>query len=128
GRTEPIVAGFRRDVSLSVYIGADPGFHFDPEGRLKRAYVDGKLYRTQGDTLAELTRERTETETILRRRDLDAVELSRIFVLMRARLIDPVLAIDAGLVEGLAIFPLQHVPMPSDFVAFARPILASRDE
>lgn len=72
---EPVVIGFRRDGSLSVYFGADPVYHFDPEGRLKRAYVSGRLYRTQGDTLAELTRERSPSQTTLHRRDLSSLEL-----------------------------------------------------
>jgi hypothetical protein len=70
GFTDPVVAGFRRDGSLSVYFGSDPAYHLDPQGRLKRAFHSGRLYRTQGETLAELTRERTATETTLRRRDL----------------------------------------------------------
>jgi hypothetical protein len=58
GQDEPLVCGFRRDGSFSVYVGQDPVFHFDSRLRLRRAYRGGKLYRTQGDTLAELTRVR----------------------------------------------------------------------
>lgn len=70
GIGEPIVFGSKRDGAWSIYFGTDPVFHFDPGGRLKRAFAGGRLYRTQGDTLAELTREQTAGETILRRRDL----------------------------------------------------------
>lgn len=78
----PVVFGFRRDGSLSLYFGADPVYHFDPEGRLKRAYVAGRLYRTQGDTLAELTRERSPSETVLQRRDLPPPKLKRLLSVM----------------------------------------------
>ena len=83
---ESIVAGFRRDGSLSLYVSADPVYHFDPDGRLKRAYRSGLLYRTQGETLAELARQRTETETILRRRDLTSDETAIFVDEMIARL------------------------------------------
>lgn len=73
--TETVVTGFRSDGSLSLYFGAELVYHFDPAGGLKRAYRAGRLYRTQGATLAELTRERTETETRLVRRDLEPSEL-----------------------------------------------------
>ncbi len=73
--TEPIVAGFRATGHFSLYIGQDLVYQFDPEGRLRRAHEQGRIYRTQGSTLAELQRVRTATETTLVRRDLDAVQL-----------------------------------------------------
>jgi hypothetical protein len=73
---EPVIAGFRRDGSLAVYFGSDPVYQFDPEHRLRRAYVAGHLYRTQGRTLARLTRDRTPKETVLQRHDLEADELA----------------------------------------------------
>ncbi|MEZ6044739.1 MAG: hypothetical protein R3C11_03990 [Planctomycetaceae bacterium] len=39
-----------------LYLGPDPVYHFDAAGRLKRAYVEGLLYRTQESTLARLER------------------------------------------------------------------------
>ena len=59
----------------SFYFGAEPMYRFDAEGRLRRAVRDGKLYRTQGGTLAELTRVRLEQETQLQRRDLSPTEV-----------------------------------------------------
>ena len=38
---EHIVAGFRRDGALSIYFGADPVYHFNSAGELRRAYCDG---------------------------------------------------------------------------------------
>ncbi|MGH7129995.1 MAG: hypothetical protein ACREJB_15520, partial [Planctomycetaceae bacterium] len=57
--TEPVIAGVREDGTLSVYFGADPAYHFDASGRLRRAFAAGCLYRTQGHTLARLLRRRT---------------------------------------------------------------------
>lgn len=68
---EVVVAGCRSTGAWSIYFGGDPCYHFDPEGRLRRAFVDGLLYRTQGDTLARLTRVHTGDSVELRRSDLD---------------------------------------------------------
>lgn len=65
-----LFAGFRRDQSASLYFGGDPVYHFNAQGCLRRAYRSGRLYRTQGTTLAELARHRTEMETKLVRSDL----------------------------------------------------------
>ncbi len=72
---ETVVAGFYRDGRLAVYFGQDPMFQFDDQHRLRRAYVAGFLYRTQGHTLARLERNRLETETQLLRHDLIESEL-----------------------------------------------------
>lgn len=83
---EPIVAGFRGDGALSLYFGPDPVYHFDAAGRLRRAYVDGRLYRTQGETLARLARVRQPTATELVRHDLTRSELAEFLARMRDRL------------------------------------------
>ena len=65
-----ITIGFRSNTAMSIFIGQDPVYQFDPEGRLRRAFVDGLLFRSQHTTLAMLKRERTETQTLLLRTDL----------------------------------------------------------
>ncbi len=75
-RDEQIFAGRRTDGRWSVFFGGDPVYHFDAENRLRRAFVGGLLYRSQGTTLARLTRQTTATETVLLRHDLDPVELA----------------------------------------------------
>jgi len=82
----PFVAGFHRDGRLSVYFGPDPVYHFDAEGRLRRAFVEGNLYRSRGDTLSRLTRERTKETSSLLRHDLRPEELSSFMSTMRQRL------------------------------------------
>ncbi|MBI1347352.1 hypothetical protein GC163_13820 [bacterium] len=70
------LVGWRSTGWLSIYLGPDLMYQFDAGGRLRRAYVAGELYRSQGDTLARLNRERTAAETTLVRYDLDTTQLS----------------------------------------------------
>lgn len=77
GMSETVIAGLRADSRLSIYFGADPAYHFDEALRFRRAYAGGFLYRTQGTTVAQLSRNRTETATELIRYDLDESELAR---------------------------------------------------
>jgi KaiC/GvpD/RAD55 family RecA-like ATPase len=60
-----IVAGFRREGALSIYFGADPAYHFNPAGELRRAFIDGLLYKAQDGRLVSLERVRTEEEVQL---------------------------------------------------------------
>jgi len=85
-QNELVVTGLKRNGSLCVYLGADPVYQFDPEGRLRRAFVDGFLYRTQGSTLARIHREHSATESTLVRHDLDSKELEAFLTTMRATL------------------------------------------
>lgn len=75
GFDELITVGFRSNSALSLFIGQDPVYQFDPAGRLRRAFVDGFLFRSQHETLARLERVRTDTATQLHRYDLNAEEL-----------------------------------------------------
>ena len=70
----------------SFYFGAEPMYRFDAAGRLRRAVRDGKLYRTQGSSLAELTRVRLEHETQLQRRDLTPSEVGTFLAVVRSHL------------------------------------------
>ena len=84
GLNDPVVAGFRRDGCLSLYFGADPYYQFDAEGRLRRALVRDRLFRTQGSALAQLERVRSEHATELLRQDLSAESLKQFLLEMRA--------------------------------------------
>jgi hypothetical protein len=86
GEIEPVLAGARPDGSLSVYFGADPVYQFSADGGLRRAYVDGFLYRTQGKTLARLSRHRSAEKTVLQRRDLSASDQAEFLQRMDERL------------------------------------------
>ena len=79
-----VIAGFRKGGRWSLYFGEDPAYHFEASGALRRAYVQGKLYRAEGETLAELVRVRAETQTQLVRTDLSLTECARFLEQMRA--------------------------------------------
>ena len=115
GEAETLVAGSRADGRLSLYFGSDPAFHFDAEGRLRRAYCEGHLYRSQGTTLARLTRHRTAEETQLQRHDLNPAELEAFLRVMRERLESLRQALDEGSVEVV-----QEVPPEADFLPVLR--------
>ncbi|MCA9112654.1 MAG: hypothetical protein KDA52_22070 [Planctomycetaceae bacterium] len=84
--SEAVIVGYRANGSLSLYFGPDPCFHFDSDMRLRRAYVDGELYRTQGTTFARLRRDRSNSCVELQRHDLSQVELTQIFEQVHERL------------------------------------------
>src|SRR5437870_346539 len=71
---DPIVAGFRRDGSLSIFFGGDPVYQFNARGELRRAFVNGLLYKAVQGKLAALRRVRSADETQLVRHDLTPAE------------------------------------------------------
>ena len=77
GSDHPVTIGCNDSGHWSFYFGAEPMYRFDAAAQLRRVVRDGKLYRTQGGTLAELERVRLEDETELRRRDLTPLEVER---------------------------------------------------
>lgn len=109
--TQPIVAGRRRDGGLSIYFGPDLAYHFDDEGRLRRAFVADRLYRSQGTTLARLTRERNDAEVQLLRHDLEPGELRDFLTEMSAQL-----EALRGALRERKYQVLRHVPDETDFV------------
>ena len=86
GFDEPVIVGFRKDCAASIFFGADPVYQFNAAGELRRAYVDGLLYKAERVRLVSLRRERMETETALMRRELSNAEADAFGVEMRARL------------------------------------------
>lgn len=99
-----VFAGLKRTGALSIYFDQDPVYQFDEHGRLRRAYVDGCLYRSDGQTLARLQRERSATQTMLLRRDLTPTELTA----FQARLHRRVAALEQRLRSG-EVTELRHV-------------------
>ncbi|MEZ6068526.1 MAG: hypothetical protein R3B90_23085 [Planctomycetaceae bacterium] len=86
GQTSVITAGFRREGGCSIYWDGDPVYHFDRLGRLRRAFRDGCLYRSEGQTLARLRRERAPATTSLLRSELTPDELAEFLGAMRDQL------------------------------------------
>ena len=84
---EPIVLGFRSSTGwFSIYFGQDPVYTWDAAGRLRRAYVDGFLFRTQGTTLARLERVRGSSSVELARHDLEVAECANFVARMHRHL------------------------------------------
>lgn len=111
GIADEIVAGRRIDGRWSVYCGSDPVYHFDPQDRLRRAFIGGNLYRSQGTTLARLTRQETATETVLVRHDLDSVELATVLDDMRTFLAHLADALKLG-----SVTVQQSIPADENFL------------
>ncbi len=120
GEDEPVVAGIRDGGALSVYFGPDPVYHFDPMGRLRRGYVGGSLFRTEGSTLARLQRQRDGTNVQLLRRDLSPNELAEFLACMTGRLARLCTALE----EGEARLR-QEIPADGATVAALREKLSS---
>ena len=109
GEQSPIVTGFRANGWLSIYLGPERMYQFDECGRLRRAFVNGLLFRTQGATLAQLHRQRTDTETILLRRDLSHSELAE----FRLAMLGHVAAFHTRLTQREVVI-VRQVPLEDD--------------
>jgi hypothetical protein len=100
-----IVAGCRANGAWSIYFGAEPCYHFDLDGRLRRAFAMGYLYRTQGDTLARLQRVRTGDEVVLQRSDLRPTDLGYFMRRMNAKVAVLMYLLKEDNIECLRMFP-----------------------
>lgn len=71
GWADPIVVGFRAVGAASIYFGQVAAYHFNRQGELRRAYLDGRLYKAEGGRLVALERHRTANAVELIRDELD---------------------------------------------------------
>ena len=119
----PVVAGFHADYRAGLYFGLTAADHLDPAGRLTRAFrtVGGehRLYRSQGETLAELTRRRGPDRTALVRRDLGGDELAAFLAAARARHA----ALLAALTGGAELARIAGADCRAELAAFLRTAL-----
>lgn len=67
---KPIVVGFRRNGAGSIFFGADPVYQFNADDQLRRAFVDGLLYKAEKGRLVALRRERDAQQVSLLRHEL----------------------------------------------------------
>lgn len=74
GWDEVVVCGFRRQGTLSLWIGPDEVYQFDSHQALRRVYWQAKLLKAERGRLVELTRKRTPRQTLLVRRELSESE------------------------------------------------------
>lgn len=81
-----IIVGFRRGGSGSIFFDADPAYHFNAAGELRRAFVDEVLYKAEGGQLIGLRRERTASEVALVSHGMAETEVVRFLSDLQERL------------------------------------------
>jgi hypothetical protein len=118
-----IVAGFRREGALSLYFGADPAYHFNTAGELRRAYIDGLLYKAQDARLVSLERVRTDEEVQLLSRQLGGDQQQSILDSMTQRLTQLARQIEAGELRIVG-----QVPVDADVLGRVASWLKSHDQ
>lgn len=69
-----LTAGFRPNGAASLFFGADPVYHFNAAGKLRRAYVDGLLFKAEAGRLVSLDRVRSNDAVQLQRHELTDAE------------------------------------------------------
>jgi hypothetical protein len=72
---DPVVVGFRRDGSPSIYFGSEPVLQFNSQGELRRAYDQGRLLKAERGRLVAMRRERKERQVVLHSHELSETEL-----------------------------------------------------
>lgn len=122
---DSIIVGFRNTGWLSIYFGPDRMYQFDEAGRLRRAYIDGLLYRTQGTALAQLQRQRSDTETTLIRRDLSESALSDFRATAFGKITWFLEQLSKGTVTILRQIPSDDASLINDVVEFLNAVLNS---
>ncbi|HTU27444.1 MAG TPA: hypothetical protein VMF30_18685 [Pirellulales bacterium] len=105
GQQEPIVAGFRREGSLSLFFGDDPVYQFNAARQLRRAYVGGRLYKAAGGRLLEITRERDAARLHLASRELTPAESARFVAGLQSLLDGLATKLRGGQVQVVATVP-----------------------
>lgn len=102
-----LVVGFRREGATSFYFGADPAFHFNSAGLLRRAFVSGLLYKAERGRIVSLDRRRTAGEVQLVRHELAADENRSFLAALLANLQALREALEQGRFERLRQEPEQ---------------------
>jgi len=105
GFDEPIVVGFRRNGAASIFFGQDAAYHFNTASQLRRAFLDGTLYKADRGRLAGLVRHRTADEVELMRHDLDERETAEFLATLHRRLTTFRAALETGQGEVLRQVP-----------------------
>jgi hypothetical protein len=112
GGAEPVVIGFRRSGDGSIYFGQSLAYHFNARQELRRAFVEGLLYKAELGRLVALERCRTAHETALVRHELTPDEQVRFLHDCAARIHALRVAITCGECR-----PLRQVPAHEDVIA-----------
>jgi hypothetical protein len=83
---EPIVCGFRRDGSVSLFFGGDPVYQFNTGAQLRRAFVAGRIHKAEQGRIVAFSRERSATQVSLVRDELSGDESAALLATMRDHL------------------------------------------
>lgn len=86
GRDMEIFAGFRKGDALSIYFDSDPVFHFNSQGKLRRAFTDGRILKADQGKLVSWEPQRTESSVTMASRGLSPDEQEQFGERMRERL------------------------------------------
>lgn len=86
GQAEPVVVGFRRDDSCSIFWGADPVYQFTSAYALRRLYRQGFLIKAEQGKLVSLERRRLTGEVALVRHELGDEEAASVIEEMQQKL------------------------------------------
>jgi hypothetical protein len=123
GYPEPVVAGFRDNDCASLFFGPDPVYQFNTQRQLRRAFVDGLLYKAAGGRLMSLTRKGNAARIELVRSELDDVARAEFMNSMAAHLTALRCTLDSG---SAAI--LGQVPVTADVISRLREWFADLGE
>ena len=99
-----IVTGIRPPGALSVYFGADPVYHFNSRGELRRAFIDGLLWKADRGRLVRMRRARSPEQTLLMATTVEADEQATRLARLQAELatfIDSVKREQTQLIESV---------------------------
>ena len=84
---EPIVVGFRGAQAASVFFGEEPAYHWNRDGRLRRAYVDGKLVKAEAGKLVSMQKQRDDGQVQMIRHEFTIQEQSHFLAALDAKLV-----------------------------------------
>ena len=107
GPNDPIVIGFRSTGALSVFFGGDTAYHFNSDRELRRAYVEGLLFKSEEGQLVSLKRIRQNNEVQLIRRELSPVSQAAFLATLRATLANLAQQIDQGELTVVGQLPAE---------------------
>lgn len=121
----PVLVGFKTSGDGSFYFGPNQVYHFDAAGRLRRAFVAGFLYRSQGTALVCLRRDRTDTETALLRSDMSETDATAFKSAMHAALRTLRTAMTENTWNPLRRHPAEDTALDTEIVALIDTILSA---
>jgi hypothetical protein len=93
---EGIIAGFRRDGAASFFLSPNEVYQFNTTRELRRAFLDGNLYKADCQRLFRLTRERSAKSVNLIRHELTNAETSVFLAKAKASLAAVHVALSMG--------------------------------